>query len=619
MNAELQVALFRFLRSEFRRQRPSISPPLRRQLFSSRRSIAAFSSIQRSQSPRIDPSPKPPAQPLVEQPPRIRALPTSCPGCGAFTQLEDQEAAGYYNVGRKSIRQYLYGDQILYPHNAFPISELSPDGVIDSPKFLSTSSPNPEIPYCDRCHDLIHHNRGRPIAHPTIKSINEILESSPHKRNHVYHVLDAADFPLSLIPNLHERLSLGHVRSRNRRSRKHHFSHGGETDMSFIITRSDLLAPKKEQVDGLLPKLTDILRDAIGPFGQKARLHVRCVSSHRGWWTKVVKEEIWERGGGQWLVGKVNVGKSGLLENIFPKGRCEDLDLKNMMIDAGRISPTPSIEESNEAATESEAELISSNDLDTGFPLLPPPQPLVQYPTMPVISSLPGTTASPIRIPFGTRKGELIDLPGLERTDLGPYVLESHRHNLLIQSRIKAERIIIKPGSSLLLGGIVRITPTTPDQIIMAHVFAPLSQHLTNTQKAIELQTGAISSPSIESIATPEAQSCMKRAGVFSLDTDVTRAYAGPLIRKDAGGIKPESLPFTVYGIDILIAGCGWVELVAQVRRRKPNDAMNQLLEIAGEQKAVTEFPEVEVWSPEGKAVGKRRCIQAWSLGKPLK
>ena len=53
--------------------------------------------------------------------------------------------------------------------------------------------------------------------------------------------------------------------------------------MSFIITRSDLLAPKKEQVDSLMPYIVEVLRDALGGTGENVRLgNVRCVSAKRG-------------------------------------------------------------------------------------------------------------------------------------------------------------------------------------------------------------------------------------------------------------------------------------------------------------------------------------------------
>jgi len=177
-------------------------------------------------------------------------------------------------------------------------------------------------PICDRCHNLLHHHQGVPIYHPSIQSIQSIIEESPHKHNHIYHILDAADFPLSLIPSLQHDLRLPRLRTQNRRAKTQRFLHGRVAEVSFVITRSDLLAPRKEQVDALLPYLRDVLRDALGSEGRNLRLgNVRCVSAMRGWWTSEVKEAIWKRGGAGWMVGKVNVGKSQLFEVVFPRGR----------------------------------------------------------------------------------------------------------------------------------------------------------------------------------------------------------------------------------------------------------------------------------------------------------
>jgi len=64
----------------------------------------------------------------------------------------------------------------------------------------------------------------------------------------------------------------------------------------------------------MMPYLTTVLRDALGRSGKDVRLgNVRCVSAIRGWWTPTLKEEIFKRGGGGWMVGKVNVGKSQFL------------------------------------------------------------------------------------------------------------------------------------------------------------------------------------------------------------------------------------------------------------------------------------------------------------------
>jgi bifunctional DNA-binding transcriptional regulator/antitoxin component of YhaV-PrlF toxin-antitoxin module len=37
----------------------------------------------------------------------LRRLPLQCTGCGAFTQTADPDQAGYYNLGRKAVREYL--------------------------------------------------------------------------------------------------------------------------------------------------------------------------------------------------------------------------------------------------------------------------------------------------------------------------------------------------------------------------------------------------------------------------------------------------------------------------------------------------------------------------------
>ena len=95
-----------------------------------------------------------------------------------------------------------------------------------------------------------------------------MIGESPYSYNHIYHVLDAADFPLSFIPQLQRRLDLMPQRSHNRRAKTHVFRQGRRTEISFIITRSDLLAPQKSQVDALMPYLVQVLRDALGPSGK---------------------------------------------------------------------------------------------------------------------------------------------------------------------------------------------------------------------------------------------------------------------------------------------------------------------------------------------------------------
>ena len=372
--------------------------------------------------------------------------------------------------------------------------------------------------------------------------------------------------------------------------------------MSFIITRSDLLAPKKEQVDSLMPYLVEVLRDAIGQAAKDVRLgNVRCVSSKRGWWTKEVKEAIWERGGGGWMVGKVNVGKSALFESIFPKGRNQEVNFdklrtstnfegRNDINDSSSISPL--------ATSRQEAESLSKKAL------LPPAPPEKHFPPMPTVSSLSGTTASPIRLLFGSGKGELIDLPGLARGNLEEHVLDEYKPALVMQQRIKPESLSIKPGQSLVIGGIIRITPNDTGQVMLAYPFVPIQCHVTSTEKAISLQSQKETSH-VLNIAKPGIGGIVRSAGVFHLNWDTTKQRTGPLTRPSAVGLKPQNLPFVVYSADLLIEGCGWIELAVQVRRR----IVESHKELAEDSHS---FPTAEVFSPNGEYVGLRRPMNAW-------
>ncbi|RMZ08265.1 hypothetical protein D0862_04007 [Hortaea werneckii] len=599
-----------------------------------------------------------------------RNLPTVCPGCGAHSQTVDPQSPGFYNAKRAqkaAEKEQARTDADNVFNAALQAGELSSSQPQHESKpiqrGMSSRATNPQ---CDRCIDLHHQSRGQSTIHPSMQSIQAIIEESPHKHNHIYHVLDAADFPMSLIPNLQSALDLPRLRTKNRRSKSIRFLKGRVAEVSFIITRSDLLAPKKEQVDTLMPYLQEVLRDALGRTGKRVRLgNVRCVSAKRGWWTRTVKEEIWGKGGAGWMVGKVNVGKSALFEVVFPKGRNQLPDAtmdESGAVEKGQVQSLPStanfageLSEGNEALKteqdalqETELQLNGKNeedpddepfDEDVDASLLPPAQPETQYPNMPLVSSLPGTTASPIRIPFGNGKGELIDLPGVERSNLETHVKPEHHKDLIMKSRIVPDQHNIRPGQSLLLGGLIRISHTggseTPS--ILAYPFVPpaLNPHVTGTHKAIAIQTGVHSASShgregevytgtVPSIARDDTATKhqIQRAGTFPLEWDVTKKRSGPLTDPAAGKQKTANLPFVVYSADILIESVGWVELVCQVRRRRrqpaTEDALSSLydgMDADQNQQEPRGFPEVEVFSPEGKFVAVRRPMNAWTLG----
>lgn len=500
-------------------------------------------------------------------------------------------------------------------------------------RLTSTDHPNyntPPTPVCDRCHNLLHHQSGTSIDHPSLQSIKNTISESPYKYNHIYHVIDAADFPLSFIPNLHQHLSLSPQRSQNRRAKTGKFLHGRKAEVSFIITRSDLLAPKKEHVDSLMPYLVQVLRDALGASGKDIRLgNVRCVSSQRGWWTKEVKEDIWRRGGGGWMVGKVNVGKSRLFEAVFPKGRGEDVSRGKLHrhIDPDQHSGLSefhdngsSILENNEEKDMPTHEQLAESTNETA--LLPPSRPETQFPVMPVVSALPGTTASPIRLPFGNGKGELIDLPGLFRGNLENYGRKELKMGLIMQTRVNPKQQVIKPGQSLLLGGLIRITPTRSDLVILAYPFVPIEAHVTSTEKAISVQTQQRIS-GINVVLGEDVGDKMALAGSFPLRWDVTKIQSGPLTAPAAVGLNAEKLPYKVLSTDILIEGCGWVELVVQVRKSKldgspssseaaRNDGGTESNTSSSSEEDIGQVPGVEVFSPEGKYIGCRRPMNAW-------
>lgn len=589
-----------------------------------------------------------------------QSLPVVCPGCGAFSQTVVPEAAGFYTERKKRRIKARDEQDAIFAEAMGRLSAQEGAPPLPPAEAAESNGSSNAIPICDRCHALLYQSKGTSILHPSMQSIQAIIESSPHTSNHIYHVLDAADFPLSLIPNLIDALRLPKLRTQNRRSKTRTYTHGRQADVSFIITRADLLAPQKEQVDRLMPYLQDVLRDALGRTGKNVRLgSLRCVSAKRGWWTPHVKREIWERGGAGWVVGKVNVGKSALFDVVFPKGGegsskalpIPGLDLqaqreldeatsraKEIMmpgegrdaVDHSRASATysPAVEQervSQTTETVSEEEGLEDEEVD----LLPPAQPETAYPAMPLVSSLPGTTASPIRVPYGKGRGELIDLPGIQRSSLETHVLPEHHSSLVMKSRVTPEQKVLKPGQSLLLGGIIRIKPVLAegeDLIFLAYNFTPLRPHVTGNEKATAIQTGLakIEGPdgelvegpytgAVENIGTEKAKGRIKSAGVFKLEWDVTKRRAGPLTDRTAGKQKVENLPFVVYSADILVEGVGWVELACQVRSRRQSllrDAFR-----ADEEKR----PQVEVFTPKGKFIAVRRPMCAWLLGGPKK
>lgn len=464
-------------------------------------------------------------------------------------------------------------------------------------RYIEASSAR--VPVCDRCHDLVHHNKAVSAPSPTIHTIREFLDESPYKENRIYHILDAADFPMSVIPNIHKVLSLQEQRSRNRRASDEKYRKGRKLPtITFVITRSDLLAATKEQVDSKMEYVRSVLRSALGRSAAEARLgNIYMVSAHRGWWTKNVKEEIRSHGQGIWVVGKANVGKSSFIEACFPKDS-RNLEKLAELVDRRRQEGLDIEDQQQQQNQQSEQPPVLDPDS-----LLPPAPREDLYPVLPVVSSLRGTTVSPIRIPFGRGKGEMIDLPGLDRGQLEEYVRDEYKRDLIMATRPKPDRISIKPGQSLLLGGgLVRITAVDPTHTLTAACFVPLETHITNTEKAIEMQEEKRAYPKTK-IAKDGLGEMIKPAGTFDLKWDVTRSHLPTSIAKvvEDKGVAPPKLPYQVMSADLLIEGCGWIELTVQVRSK----------DLSQEDACV---PKVDVFSPKGQHIGFREPVECWEF-----
>ncbi|EER44054.1 conserved hypothetical protein [Histoplasma capsulatum H143] len=172
-----------------------------------------------------------------------------------------------------------------------------------------------------------------------------------------------------------------------------------------------------------------------------------------------------------------------------------------------------------------------------------------------------------------------------------------------MKKRLKPERLTLKPKQSLVLGGgLIRITPVDADNfVVLAAPFVPIQPHVTSTEKAILMQAEQRKVPNVPTIAREGFAESIKSAGIFEIDGDVTKTYGKPtslpLDRKQKKMMS--TLPYQVLSTDILIEGCGWVELVVQVRAKDLETGLT---------------PKVEVFSPAGKFVARRRPMCAYSL-----
>lgn len=184
------------------------------------------------------------------------------------------------------------------------------------------------------------------------------------------------------------------------------------------------------------------------------------------------------------------------------------------------------------------------------------------------------------------------------------------------------------------------------ETVILAYPFVPLPVHVTSTEKAIATQQQLEGGGSgVKTMLAPGAGESMRSAGIFTLNTDVTKSRSGALLR---AGVPMAKLPFRVRGTDILVEGVGWIELACQVRHRRrrggPHEAEHRqhedALSILDESSSPSPppyhsntkpnhdhlqdtdththtdfpYPRVEIFTPNGTSVGQRPCMGAWML-----
>ncbi|RPA87300.1 hypothetical protein BJ508DRAFT_410811 [Ascobolus immersus RN42] len=637
--------------------------------------------------------------------------PAACPGCGAPAQLEDPEKPGYYSLESPKLpklklkstkpideeeaiyRQALErvaGEQdvleelgVIAPkevveedeHEALramvqPVdpaepaeklealeedldnAELETDRIVKDPEFIEEELAAREMeylpeekdvipqkktpPYCHRCLSMLHHHTAQPLPEEyqaDLESIAQLMTDAKHKNNHIYHLIDAADFPMSVIPRL--RTGIGRHLPKYMANR---------LEVTAVITRSDLLLPKREMVTELYGDIQHALRPLMHEKDDTTdpKTRMRVISVRNGWDVGRIKEQIASasNSGGIWIVGKANVGKSRFVGEILPEGSFTSIER---------------LPEIGEDLNESHIGPLS----------------------VPTVSDIPGTTAGPVRVAIGSKasgknklKMEIIDLPGLERTDFTQFVRPDKRLKLALKKRPHGLQQTLKPGQSMLIAGIILITPKTPDLTFLVHSFLDAPVHICATERALELMNVAdpeamgrgrflwqnpapvvevkvgaadghvqvpnpipseieqslptdlpddpVSGKVYETVpvnaAGPETVKWnpksaptythppehIQSAGLFALNTDSTM-WRNPKFWVDSKTAKKmiAAAPYRIYSTDILLSTMGWVEIAAQVRRKRLTQNGDWDIE----------RPEVEVWTPMGEGVGQRASL----------
>jgi hypothetical protein len=131
----------------------------------------------------------------------------------------------------------------------------------------------------------------------------------------------------------------------------------------------------------------------------------------------------------------------------------------------------------------------------------------------------------------------------------------------------------------------------------------PIESHVTKTEKAIEVQTEQ--RPYAGTVLMKEGTgSTMASAGKFDLKWDITASNLPSTVAKAVKdkGIPIPKLPYRVMSADVLVEGCGWIEVSVQVRTKR------------NEEPDTENYPQIEVFTPNGKHIDTRPPIECWNF-----
>lgn len=393
-------------------------------------------------------------------------IPDYCPGCGAPSQRQDPNLPGHYS---RLTRRQRFGDLTIKSpkqhseENIFydTLERLRSQSDSEPPsqelrEFLSTamaSSPSPptsesageesRVPplVCGRCHGIRYHHRASGLpAYPTLHTLTNLMQNSPHTKNHIYHLIDAADLPMSLQPGLREHLYRNLSKPLCR-----------QLTVSYIVTRADILMASERQISSLMTYIKKRIKDAL-PEDERVesmvdKIHV--ISTRNGWGVGKVKDEIQRRTGGVWIIGGINVGKSRFVKEMWPEGG-ESRPVTREEAEEYGILPEGG--ESTELKAEGKEGEVEKKKGKMAYEYFLNPLHIA-----PTVSDVPGTTAAPIKIAYRAsgqerRWGEMIDLPGFERwvgygkNGLLKYVRPELQMAVAMDERVKGQQYTIKSG-----------------------------------------------------------------------------------------------------------------------------------------------------------------------------